>query len=70
MASTKSTGPFILQPRFLLFVEIWFEKYGSRNMVREIWFEKSGSRKVVLQTRIFFSGQPLFSNHKKGGFIL
>ena len=27
------------------------------------------SRKVVLQTRIFFSGQPLFSNLKKGGFI-
>ena len=27
-------------------------------------------RKVVLQTRIFFSGQPLFSNYKKGGFIL
>ena len=27
--------------------------------------QKSGSRKVVLQIRIFFSGQPLFSNQKK-----
>ena len=27
--------------------------------------QKSGSRKVVLQTPIFFSGQPLFSNLKK-----
>ena len=27
--------------------------------------QKRGSRKVVLQTRIFFSGQPLFSNLKK-----
>ena len=25
--------PFILHPRFLQFLEIWFEKYGSRNLV-------------------------------------
>ena len=31
---------------------------------------KSGSSKVVVQTRIFFSGQPLFSNLKKCGFIV
>ena len=35
-------GPFILHPRFLQLLEIWSEKYGSRNLVREIWFEKSG----------------------------
>ena len=28
-------------------------------------FWKSGSRKVVLQTRIFFSGQPVFLHQKK-----
>ena len=32
--------------------------------------QKSGSRKVVLQTLIFFSGQPLFSNQKKCRFFL
>ena len=47
--------PFILRPRFLQFLEIWFEKSGSKNLVRKIWFEKSGSRKVV--------------DKKKGGFI-
>ena len=36
------SGPFILRPRFLLFVEIWFKKSGSRNLVHEKWFEKSG----------------------------
>ena len=45
------THPFILQPQFLQFLEIWFEKSGSRNLVREIWFEKSGSAKSD-----FFSG--------------
>ena len=35
-------GPFILRPRFLLFVEIWFEKSGSRKEIREKRFEKSG----------------------------
>ena len=34
--------PFILRPRFLQFLKIWFEKSGSRNLVREIWFENSG----------------------------
>ena len=37
---TKYSHPFILRPRFLQFLKIWFEK--------------SGSRKVVLQTRISF----------------
>ena len=41
---------FILHPRFLQFLEIWFVKSGLRNLVREIWFEKSGcpEKKVVL----------------------
>ena len=45
-----STHPFILQPRFLQFLEIRFQKYGLRNLVQEIWFEKSGwpEKKVVL----------------------
>ena len=43
--------PFILRPHFLQFLEIWFKKSGSRNMVREIWFEKSGSANSD-----FFSG--------------
>ena len=30
-----SNHPFILRPRFLQFLEIWFEKSGSRNLVRE-----------------------------------
>ena len=34
--------PFILRPQFLQLLEIWFEKSGSRKVVREIWFEKSG----------------------------
>ena len=38
----KVFGPFILRPRFLQFVEIWFEKSGSRKVVQEKWFEKSG----------------------------
>ena len=37
-----ATHPFILHTRFLKFLEIWFEK--------------SGSRKGVLQNWIFFSG--------------
>jgi hypothetical protein len=45
------THPIILRPRFLQFLEIWFEKSGSRNLVREIWFEKSGSRIVVDQKK-------------------
>ena len=40
-----SLGPFILRPRFLLFVEIWFEKSGSRKVVREKWLTR---KKVVL----------------------
>ena len=59
-------SPFILQPRFLQFLEIWFKKSGWSNLVRQIWFEKSGwpEKKVVLYYKsTLFSGQPLFSNH-------
>ena len=53
--SVKSANySFILLPRFLQFLEIWFEKSGSRNLVQEKWFCK---------IRFFFSGQLLFSNH-------
>ena len=48
----KYYHPFILRPRFFQFLEIWFEKSVSRNMVRKrwfytvnppfFWFEKSG----------------------------
>ena len=31
-----------MRPGFLQFLEIWFEKSGSRNLVREIWFQNSG----------------------------
>ena len=48
--------PFILRTRFLQFLEIRFEK--------------SGSRKVVLQTWIFFLVQENWLTRKKGGFIL
>ena len=37
--------PFILRPRFLQFVEIWFEKSGSRKVVREKWLTR---KRVVL----------------------
>ena len=50
------THPFILRPHFLQFLEIWFEK--------------SGSRKVVLQTRIFFLVREKWLTRKTGGFIL
>ena len=36
------THPFILGPQFLQFLEIWFEKSGSRNLVQEKWFCKLG----------------------------
>ena len=62
-------GPFILHPRFLQFLEIWFEKSGLRNLVREIWFKKSGSRKMVFQTWIFFLVREKWLTRKKGGFI-
>ena len=51
---THPLHPFILHPRFLQFLEIWFEKSGSRKEIdqkkrwfytinpREIWFDKSG----------------------------
>ena len=38
----KVRHPFILRPQFLQFLEIWLEKSGSRNLVREIWFKESG----------------------------
>ena len=47
----------------------WFEKNGSRKVVREKWFEKSGSRKVVRQTQIFFQVREKWLTGKKGGFI-
>ena len=66
--SSLHSGSFILRPQFLLFVEIWFEKYGSGNMVREKWFEKSGSRKVVDQKkRWFYSINPPFLWFEKSG---
>ena len=34
--------PFILCSRFLQYLEIWSEKSGWKNLVREIWLEKSG----------------------------
>ena len=34
--------PFNLQPLFMKSVEKWFEKSGSRNLVREKWFWKLG----------------------------
>ena len=60
--------PFILQPRFLQFLEIWLEKSGWRNLVREIWFEKSGSRKVVDQKKRWFYtiNLPFFWFEKSG----
>ena len=50
LRSQEDSHPFILHPWFLQFLEIWFEKYGSRNLVQEIWLEKSGwpEKKVVL----------------------
>ena len=58
--SVKSANySFILLPRFLQFLEIWFEKSGSRNMIREKWFCKLG----------FFSGSRKADDRKKGGFI-
>ena len=38
--TVKSLHPFILRPRFLQFLEIWFEKSGSRNLVREKWLTR------------------------------
>ena len=38
--SKSAIYPFILRPRFLQFLEIWFEISGSRNLVREKWFCK------------------------------
>ena len=34
------SGPFILQPLFKKGVENWFEKSGSRNLVREKWLTR------------------------------
>ena len=67
--------PFILRPRFLQFLEIWFEKSGSRNLVREQWLTRkkggfipqiqlfSGWRKVVDQKKKSEFAEPLFQNH-------
>ena len=63
-------SPFYSAPSFFQFLEIWFEKSGSRNQVREIWFEESGLRKVVQQTRIFFLVREKWLTRKTGGFIL
>ena len=64
----RHSHPFILQPRFLQFLEIWFKKYGLRNLVREIWFEKSGwpEKKVVLyHISKFFLVQEKWLTRKK-----
>ena len=65
--------PFILRPRFLQFLEIWFEKSGSRNLVREIWFEKSGwpEKKVVLYHKscFFQVGEKWLTKKKKSDFV-
>ena len=55
-SDSQYTHPFILRPQFLQFLEIWFEKSGSRNLVREIWFENSGwpEKKMVLYHRSSF----------------
>ena len=52
--------PFNLQPLFQKSVEKWFQKSGSRNLVREIWFEKSGS-----ENSDFFSGWRKVVDQKK-----
>ena len=46
-AYLQDTHHFILRPHFLQFLEIWFEKSGLRNLVREIWLEKFSSRNLV-----------------------
>ena len=68
----KHSHPFILRPQFLQFLEIWFEKSGARNLVREKWFFKlgffSGSRKVVDQKkRWFYTINPPFFRLEKSG---
>ena len=64
--------PFILRPQFLQFLEIWFEKSGSRNLVGEKWFCKleffSGPRKVVNQKNswVYTINPPCFRLEKSG----
>jgi hypothetical protein len=40
-------SPFYSVTSILRFLEIWFKKSGSRNLVQEIWFKKFGSRNLV-----------------------
>ena len=37
---SQTKHPFILRPRFLQFIELWFKKSGLRNLVQEKWFCK------------------------------
>ena len=68
----KDLHPFILRPRFLQFLEIWFEKSGSRNLVREKRFCKIGffsaSRNVVDQKKmgLYTINPPYFRLEKSG----
>ena len=62
----NDSHPFILRPQFLQFLEIWFEKSGARNLVREIWFKKSGSA----NSDFFFLVRDKWLTRKTGGFIL
>ena len=71
--SVKSANySFILLPRFLQFLEIWFEKSGSRNLVREKRFCKIGffsaSRNVVDQKKmgLYTINPPYFRLEKSG----
>ena len=72
--SPRLNHPFILRPRFLQFLEIWFEKSGARYLVREIWCEKSGSRNLVQE--IWFEKSagpeknPSLQNHFSGTTFL
>jgi hypothetical protein len=70
-------SPFYSAPSFFQFLEIWFEKSGSRNLVRGIWFEKSGSansdifsgsRKVVDQKNrwVYTTNPPFFRLEENG----
>ena len=54
-------GPINLQPLFKREVEKWFEKSGSRNLVRKKWFFKLG---------FFFLAQEKWLTRNKGGSML
>ena len=72
MHLTINTGPFILCPQFLQFVEIWFKKSGSRNLVWEKWFEKSGwpekKGSFIVQIHLFYGSRKVVDKKKKSEF--